>query len=57
MLDSILSLTKLEELALSNNNWNGTLPMGFFTIPNLKVLWLGSNLDALDMVRWPNVRL
>jgi len=35
-----------------HNNWNpDTLPLGFFTIPNLKVLRLGSNLDVLDMAK------
>jgi len=57
MPKSIISLTKLEELVVSHNNWNRTLPLVFFTIPNLKVFWLGSNLDALDMVPWPNVSL
>ena len=55
MPQSILSMKKLEELTLSGNNWNVTLSSwDFFTPQNLKVLWLGSNLDVLNEVPWPN---
>jgi len=55
MPQSILSMTKLEESTLSHNNWNGTLPLSFFTIPNLKVLWLGPDLDVLKLVPWLDI--
>lgn len=56
MPQSILSLMKME-LSLSNKNWNGTLPLVIVTIPNLKLFWLGSYLDLLNMVPWPNFSL
>jgi len=50
-------MTKLRELTLSENNWNGTLSMEFFKFSNLTVVWLGSNLNVFNMASWPNLSI